>query len=907
MPRRALALLPLVAALAGADPWTRSADGSLLNVTLPGEVRLGFALAGDRLLGLNTAEVGGVALKSPATANRPWIAQEWPELHPQGPVVGHALRLRTVEKAGDGVVLRLDLLGSRGDTARRALFVHQPDRDRALLEPSAAMRAAQPARDAAEAAYAAFLAARPDMSKAAADNAKTEAEIAKAAADGLSQWPRELRKRIDQRLEKVHREARKAFAAEPGNTAHVQAIQAWESAVNARAAELAKIQRDYYEFAFLRLPSEAIALPVLTALQTAEPAPVAMGTLDWTLAPSTRSVGGWTWRGWASSYRAELAEGMQANAIRTLGTWELGGDPVGTTLISVRYRGIGGFTRTLAARPDGGVRDTFTTTEIIPGAVDGAPVISPAIPSGASIEERGYGLRHRAGAWIARLGRGAGHPLMDWQHRGNACFVVAPERQGNLRALTEVFPEDRAISHTDEETFPLGRSLGTVPMHHLVMTATRQLTENEARTRWLEMDQDVRDRVSAELGFVQPEAVPAIGVNIDNVWANEVGRLAKLAPQWTAAGARAIFVHHPGWVNGRAISRGAKGNTDHDGAATRFVGGGDCAIYAWRPLAEAVEPWKALTRALAADKATYHVWLTGMSVIDAGMHREVGSDLRHWAINRPGGTDASGYPYILANHNILDTRLREVLLGQLERSRQEVGFQGFWADSFQNLFMTTLDWANGTGAPMQRAWWEQIAAWSRQGLAWTSESVAVPGLSCSMEAQADPEGVWFGYHHVFQWYRVGFPNPGTDKADRLVFRVMAHKGAIGAQGGNNNDPLKAIPSFSRLAHEYTAAQPDMRRGWILEGEGGTLWLPYAGDRTGVWFSFSDQPVPAGVTATGILDKAPASAAKAHHTYRVAAADLIAAFGLLKAPGADERRGRTWTPIQPTWPEWATKP
>lgn len=890
------ALLP-----AGEASIIRSADGASLAIGLDGGVQLTFALRGDDLIGLVGAEVAGVRLKSAAVANRPWIGQEWAQLHRDGPAVAHRLRLRRAAADGDGAVLELDLLGSRGAAARQAMFVHEPDLARAEREPDARMQELKPARDAAEAAIRAVADADPEVAKDRAKTAKTAEERDRARTAGHAVWAGELQKRIDNAGQKRIAKLRADHLA--ANPQQAQAIAAWEQARAERGAQLLRIHRDYYEFAHLRLPAETATPSALIALADAEPGSVAMGTLAWTLKPSRREVAGWNWNGWSSTYRIELQPGFEAGAVRTLGSWELGGDAVGSTLIAVRYRGLGGFTRTLAARPDGSVKDSFTTTEIIPNAVDGAPVISPAIPVAASIEDRGYGLRHRAGAWIARLARGAGHPLMDWQHRPEAAFVAVPERQGALRALTEVFPGDRAISHTDEELFPLGRSLATTPMHYLVLKAPVPFAEHEMRTRWLEMDQDVRDRVSAELGFVQPEAQPGVGVNIDNVWGQAVPTLARNAERWTAAGAKAIYVHHPGWINGRALSRGAKGDVEN-GSPVPVVGGGDCSVYDWVPLAEAREPWRQLTRVLAKAGAGYHVWLTGMSVQDSPFHRAVGLDAKHWAFNSPGGTVSSGYGPLHLNHNIRDARLREVLLGRLETTRTEAGFQGFWADSFQNLFMTTLDWSAGDGAPLQRLWWEQIAAWSRQGLAWTSESCSVPGLSCTMEAQADPEGVWFAYHHVAQWYRVGFPNPGTPLADRLVFRVMAHKGAIMAQGGFDNDPLKTVPSFARLAAEYNAAQPSMRRPWILPGEGGTLWLSYRGDGEGVWFSFSDQPVPAGVTATGVVDGAPAASAKAHHSYRVQAADLLAAFGVRRAPGADGRIGREWKPLVQSWPEWA---
>ena len=97
-------------------------------------------------------------------------------------------------------------------------------------------------------------------------------------------------------------------------------------------------------------------------------------------------------------------------------------------------------------------------------------------------------------------------------------------------------------------------------------------------------------------------------------------------------------------------------------------------------------------------------------------YQELGDDLKHYAINAPGDTTSSGYPPDLFNLNPNDSASRELFLKQMIATRKDYGYQGIWADSFQNLFMSTRDWAAGEGLPLQRQWWEIIAEWSRDGV-----------------------------------------------------------------------------------------------------------------------------------------------------------------------------------------------
>ena len=59
-------------------------------------------------------------------------------------------------------------------------------------------------------------------------------------------------------------------------------------------------------------------------------------------------------------------------------------------------------------------------TEVIPGAVGGAPVVSPIVPASVDIGDRGYALKHRMGAWIAQMARGGGANFVD----GNGVIIL---------------------------------------------------------------------------------------------------------------------------------------------------------------------------------------------------------------------------------------------------------------------------------------------------------------------------------------------------------------------------------------------------------------------------------------------------------------------------------------------------
>jgi len=467
------------------------------------------------------------------------------------------------------------------------------------------------------------------------------------------------------------------------------------------------------------------------------------------------------------------------------------------------------------------------------------------------------------------------------------------ERQGNLRNLSESFQGDKTISFTDEEYFALTSQHTTEKQVFLVMVdKDKVFTADEMRTRWHEVDQFVRDQVSEELGFVQQEPVPGIGILYENGRPNAFMAMANGGLQtWADAGVKVLVNHAPGWYS----------DQHNDGwDQKRTAGGNSNRISDWRPTLDVEEPWRALSRKAGEVGIAYYAYMTGMANREKEFVAEVGTDMKHWGVNNPANDFSSGYPPKLVGHNPLDPRFYEIFTQKIENTQDNFGFQGIWADSFQNMYMSQLNWGGGDGNSTQRAWWELISKWSQRGINWMSESHGFPGWSCSIEVPGWEKDTLF-FPHVWKWLRGLSQNSySPEELDELTFRTMAAKGWIGPDLSYKAADKIATPGFERLAKEYNAALPMMRRPYIVGKEKGVLWTPFDSDSSGVFFSFTDQDLPAGIKANTILEKKAAKNLAAFQTYSVSGEDLPSAFGMRKPPLEDPRAGKEYRPNEWVW-------
>lgn len=902
-------ILIMICSLAGWMPVTaeiqHQLDAESLQVDLGNGTVLQFAMHEGFLLGLQTATVQGVALSAADTVQRPVLAQDHGEINR----IAQVFRFRGIEVVEGRAVLELEAVATQNPAHLGQVFVMRGSPE--LVEEKGMTPALEALRAAAQASQQAL----DTLADANADDRLNrelrELAQAEAAMANLTDADRDTYTEVlavqnhERRGRNVRNQRNRVLngleAARAEIAAHRAAVSAWESARREAAAGFQVIHRDFYKFPIWRQPNEVNTLPELRArVAEALEEGQSVGTVRWIVSPRMDSVGGWPWQGWTQTFELDLAEEMRVNHLAVLGTWEMGGHPAGSTLFALRYRGLGGLVQPFTANDAGEVQEAFTTTEIIPGAAGGAPLVSPVVGGEGQPSDRVTALEHRVGTWIAQPGRGTGAPFFDFHVHEQGLFATVPERQGNLRAVTELMPGDRHLSQTDLEFFALNTLHRSIPMHYLVLVpgGGGAFSVAENRTRYQEMDQHVRRVVSEELGFVQFDVLPGVHYMIDHNFRGQMNTLANQVDALVAAGVRRIETHHHGWQNGRVRQPGQ-----------HHIGGGVCDIYDYWPLQEIEEAWKNLTRASARHNLPHYVWLTGMCRIGGPLFEHIGRDLERWAFPEPNPQsvfrDSTGYAGNV-NFNVHNEVTRERLLTRLRDSRAQFGYQGFWADSFQNLFMSQLDWAQGTGDSLQRTWWEIIAEWSREGVSWTSESHAFPGHSCSIEVQQDwSDETFFLTNQVNRAFRAHtFPQSGQEGANVLAFGFMANRGWAAPDLRAGQLPDRIVPEFRRLSYEYMAALPMMRRSIQLEGDQGTLWLGYAGDGEGVWFSKTPAAVPAGVTATPILGGDAVRETRAIHTYRVSAADVLAAFGVRRPPLADERLGTEWEAPAYYWPDWS---
>ncbi len=884
-------LLLVLTAQAHAAPQIERTEDAI-QVDLGNGATLSFAIHDGWLLGLQSARFGDEALTSPRTVQRPLVAQEYLQ-----PGIWPFMKLVSAEVVEDEVRLEVELFGGDSRELFMEEFIFTPDREAAMGEGMTPQleqlkRKAEAAREMLDplvAEHESVVSIRNDISRR-----RERLEAGPQMPFDIQRQENQIR-RIEDRLQNQKRRLYPEHVETDQQRRALQDIEAFEAALRERAEALSSIHRDYYAFAHLRLPSQTSRIDALVErIERHGEALRPGGTLVWTVRPETRRIAGWQWHGWSGSYRVKLNDGHQVNNIRQVGTWEVGGEAPGLTAVNLRYRGLGEIEQTFERADDGeGVRRAWSTTEMIPGAAGAAPQVSPVVPpeGDQTLEDRGYALRHRVGAWISKLGRGSGVGFVDFQHRDGLTLISSFDRQAAHRAVTEIFPGDRELSQTDEQWFANTAAFSTEPQLYLALK--HEPGRHEMVTRWQEVDQYFRDVVSQDLGFVQVEPLPGVGWLVEGGRAGFYTGLAdNRFTQWHDHGMRMHVTHTPGWYT----------EQHRDGPdRPQTPWGNSNRIFDWIITEDVKDSWRRLQDMSRQWDAPYFIYLGGMVRPDGPFAERIGPEPENWGMNAPDAGHSHGYPP-LAAHNLYVPETRQLLTRRLTDIQEHLGFQGLWCDSFQNMFMSQLNWGDGSGAPMQAKWWPLLAEWSQRGIHLMSESHAFPGLSCSIEVSN-----WENAHHYFQyvwkWHR-GWSQRrySAEQHNEMTYRFMANKSWLAP----DNATTDVIPDFPRLSGEYMAALPHMRRSWVLPEQRGVLWLPFDSDQEGVLFSYRQQDLPEGITARYILDEEAEDTTRLaeRRTYRVrsAGADLPAALGMLRPEGRDERFGREYQPVEFRYPD-----
>lgn len=633
------------------------------------------------------------------------------------------------------------------------------------------------------------------------------------------------------------------------------------------------------------------------------------GTLVWQLRAHKDNIAGWPWQGWKWRVLVNLDQGMRTSAIRMIGGFETGGTLHNLTLANQRYRGLGNLEQTLRVDAQGLSASTFNTQD---NFARPSPLPEGFVSGNSAEMEREKAMSIRRNAWIHVMGRGAGTGFFDFQFNASTALLGYPARQGNFRALTEIYQGDAGLGQSSEEHFGYTARWQGEWMLFSVLRMDGPRGNYFWRTRYLEVDRELRARISEELNFLNDRVVPTVGYLFDFWSANDnfaqvVARMVNYAGHLAEIGIRRVKTHNPGWVNGRAVSRG------WDGADPAYVASGRSVnqVYDWTPLPDVRQPWIDLSRMYDQLGIEHYVWISGMTQNEASFTREVGQEPENWALNSPGGPPNETYGVDRLKHNILSPRFAAVWNQRFDDLRRDFGFAGYWGDSFQNLMMSQLNWAGGNGEPMQRGWWEWLAEQSHAQRGWISESHSFPGLSCSIETENQFDYPWM-LGQVIRWLR------GTEQMTRppeewgrLLFRVMAFDAWLAPEiwpyyVDREVDPERIIDRFSEYTQSFNAAMPMMQRPYILPENRGVLWLNPELPGRGVLFPFTTfqhrfvYRLPDGVSGHPILNHTGQmnNAAVPYQVTLVYGDDLVRRFGIESPPFPDQRTPMQERPLAP---------
>lgn len=888
------------------SPGQSFKDGELV-LPLNESVQLNFHMYDGVLLGMADARVDQRSTSHPNTLLRPVIAQEWND----NKVIFPLIKLHKVVQDNNRVELHGILIGTDDEQAFQDHFVYAAD-----FEKAEKMDLGEELNNLRTEAYK----ARDAIKEEALKNtriANWENQIADYQQIIDSETDEFHRKRfeilrdqiIKRKEETLSRLLKNGMRSQEVFAEQYALIDSFETAITKNINQHGKIHRDPYLFAHLQQPEQICELGYLHEMVDKYKNGRQKGTFVWIFETHNENIAGWEWKGWKHSATVKLGNNRKVNAIRFLETRELDGYANNTTLIGMRYRGLGNIEQTIEYGSDGASLEAWSTSDILPTLLNDVVAISPVIPPSVSINDRGYALKHRAGSWLIYPPRGAGSSIMDFQYKKNGALVTFKESQGNHRALAEIYPGDKFISFTEEERFANTSEFTTTPIISMVCSINHDQEPHFWRNRWKETEQFTRDLYAKELGFQQAQILPAVGMNWDfwrpdRTFSCAIQNLDSLVDILADQGVKMILNHNSGWINGNTVKLGM------DGADTmQYVGGGSCVVNDWMPLPEIQDDWLHMNKKMKEHQMTYFIWLTGFSQYYGQFYREVGDKPQHWALNKPlNNWKEDQLDWTLPNHNIHDKEFKKVFNSKINHTHNNFGFQGIWADSYQLSWMSQLDWATGNGGSTQRAWWEQIAQWTRNGKAFMSESVSIPGMSCSIEV-ADWEDDFWAFQHVSKWLRNGEHRHYTQQQlDTLSFLLMANQGGLSfdiLEWSYCDDYWTAtdiVPEFTRYANEYMSALPFMNRPYMLPNNKGILYLPYNNDSEAVFFAFSDLNVPRGISCNYILENENSDTMKSFHTYRLQGESILDAFQITSPPLADNRRKKKFQPYPYQWPE-----
>jgi len=264
-------------------------------------------------------------------------------------------------------------------------------------------------------------------------------------------------------------------------------------------------------------------------------------------------------------------------------------------------------------------------------------------------------------------------------------------------------------------------------------------------------------------------------------------------------------------------------------------------------------------------------------------HRADGDKCWYMAMNDTRTKFAGAYTCVSSNLDLKHPDARKYYVDCHKAIKDQTGIEGFFIDSFYNLFFMPVDYK--TGHP--RTHWREALGVMKElqdyGCGWYIESFGPFGQPNHGHPSSYGPGRMFICYYVGlgnDYVTIPVPGCGSDKniqhTPEFIFYEHAHKAPHGTPlfiEGRRVDEVYG-PEHKRVIQEYARLLGDMHTRFLQEDDKSVVWHNQAGTKALVWnFEARDAALPGRVT--DVTSGAVLPAAK---LYRLAATRVYAVEG-----------------------------
>lgn len=571
------------------------------------------------------------------------------------------------------------------------------------------------------------------------------------------------------------------------------------------------------------------------------------GRLDLVMTPAADRFGPHAFTGFAYHYEYESPD-VPIFFLYDQASWELEGDIEGATV----------YNQSACSDPVATfAKDTFWTTEGYLFFLDPASHFNRC-------------MTHNLPRW-------ADHQWFDFQFKGDRTLIGVYERVDLIRTVLRRDAGKPELKCFDKHIFDETTAYRTVPKAILLNVEPKTVTAQQNLWTWIYDDTAARAR--AEFGLKEQPPVPFMGFHH---WKNyTIDTYYKdILPACAAVGVRAIFAENFKRSDASEPQRLLSGNmcTSHEYEIAPELGG--------------TAKFKEYIARCHRHGIKNFMWTNTYVSLNAKMNLEQ-RDERGWymAMEDTRTKYAGAYTMVSSNLDLKNPDARRYWVEAHRKIVKETGLDGYYIDSFYNLFFMPVNYK--TGHP-RTSWREALGVMKElqdAGVEWMIESFGPFGHS----GHGHPDS--YDASKIFICYLVGLGNntvtvpvPGSETTKNnghspaYIYYQLAHKVPCALPlfiDGKRIDEVYG-DEHRRILREYHDLLPAMHRRYLQEDGQGVLWHNREGTQALLW-NFTDREMALPGTVTDLATGEPLPAASRYrlqprHTYRIVAEPLPVAVG-----------------------------